>query len=408
MDREKAKVFKKQWHEAVTDGEEQARYQALTSLTAALTPKEVRGRGLARAEITYLLSSLVWLQVHLREHRLVYDDVLKAFAMTSIFFTTDLSGRELSEALAETRAQLADNAALSGRLKPATLAVSKDFWKEVDEFYKARKQDGAGYSRDWDMVVRPLVAHWFKSGVIAPAHLPYPPGTAVVKTEPGNKSAVYSDYRSYRDGWPNQMRYSKLTDPNSINILRFARQWHQQDRPESRYALLRIWSHSHFYPLMLGWDNRAMSSFSDTAGRSWEWRFVSKDMPGSEWSIQKGVKIRVERFKKQFRKQVVVKRDMLLVMGKDEEDLKRLVLGVTFAVQTSPWRTEVDLWKSFVNVNLDFLEGLDMCGWSSGKSNVFVEETITRFTRLPACSSLRSRTLTVVGSRGSGDYKGLH
>ncbi|KAK3725484.1 hypothetical protein LTR37_000454 [Vermiconidia calcicola] len=363
MDREKVKVFKKQWHEAVTNGEEKARYQALTSLTAALTPKEVRGRGLANAEITYLLSSLVWLQVHLREHRLVYGDMVKALAMTSIFFTTDLSGRELSEALAETRAQLADTAR-AGRLKPydrpfqSNSAVSKDFWKEVDEFYKARKQDGASYSRDWDMVVRPLVAHWFKSGVVAPAHLPYPPGTAVVKTEPGNKSAVYSDYRSYRDEWPNQMRYNKITNPNSIDILRFARQWHQQDRPESRYALLRIWTHSHFYPLMLGWDNRAMSSFSDTVGRSWEWRFVTKDMPGSEWSIQKGVEMRVERFKKQFGKQVVVKRDMLLVMGKDEEDLKRLVLGVIFAVQTSPWRMEVDLWKSFVNVDLAFLEGL--------------------------------------------------
>jgi hypothetical protein len=32
---------------------------------------------------------------------------------------------------------------------------------------------------------------------------------------------------------------------------------------------------------------------------------------------------------------------------------------VTWAVQTRPWRLEIDLWRSFVNVDVEFLEGLD-------------------------------------------------
>ena len=82
-------------------------------------------------------------------------------------------------------------------------------------------------------------------------------------------------------------------------------------------------------------------------------------MAGSEWSIQKAVELRVDPFKKQFGKQVIVKRDMLLVMCKNEEELKRYAVAVTFAVQTNPWRLDIDLWKSFVNVDLAFLEGLD-------------------------------------------------
>jgi hypothetical protein len=110
---------------------------------------------------------------------------------------------------------------------------------------------------------------------------------------------------------------------------------------------------------MLGLENRGIMGFEDEIGRHWTWKFVPKDMAGSEWSMQKSIEIRVDRFKKQFGKHVIVKRDMLLVMAKDEEDLKRFAVAVTFAVQTNPWRLDIDLWKSFVNVDLAFLEALD-------------------------------------------------
>lgn len=51
--------------------------------------------------------------------------------------------------------------------------------------------------------------------------------------------------------------------------------------------------------------------------------------------------------------------DLVLVKGVDEADLMKRCTAVTFALQTKPWLREVDLWKSFVNVDLKFLEGLD-------------------------------------------------
>ena len=61
----------------------------------------------------------------------------------------------------------------------------------------------------------------------------------------------------------------------------------------------------------------------------------------------------------QFEDRVIYRGDVILVMGIDASDLLRYVVAVTFAVQTNDWRQEIDLWKSFVNVDLKFLEGLD-------------------------------------------------
>lgn len=110
---------------------------------------------------------------------------------------------------------------------------------------------------------------------------------------------------------------------------------------------------------MLGWDNRINAAFQDETSRTWAWKFVPRDMPGSEWSMQKGVDLRIDPFRKHFGKQVVVKRDMVLVMAKDEGELKRFAVAVCYAIHTKPWRMDVDLWKSFVNVPLSFLESLD-------------------------------------------------
>lgn len=48
-----------------------------------------------------------------------------------------------------------------------------------------------------------------------------------------------------------------------------------------------------------------------------------------------------------------------MVVGVDESELFRNATGVTFAMTTKPWLREEDLWRSFVNVDLRFLEGLD-------------------------------------------------
>lgn len=56
----------------------------------------------------------------------------------------------------------------------------------------------------------------------------------------------------------------------------------------------------------------------------------------------------------------MVRRDSLLVMAKNEDELLKLASAATYAVQTfDTWRLEIDLWRSFINVDLAFLEELD-------------------------------------------------
>ena len=87
---------------------------------------------------------------------------------------------------------------------------------------------------------------------------------------------------------------------------------------------------------------------------------MPKDMPGSEWSIHFNMEQALGKFKRQlhFGKQVLPRRDLIFVMGSDEEELMKLTIGATYAVQARPWIREIDLWKSFINVDEDFLKGL--------------------------------------------------
>lgn len=120
-------------------------------------------------------------------------------------------------------------------------------------------------------------------------------------------------------------------------------------------------------------SSRGGVSFFDPAGRVWEWKFIPKDIPASEWSIHNMVMLRLGFLREQMAmgqgqgqggcgqldERVLHRGDLVLVMGEDERDLLWWCTAVTFALQTKPWLREVDLWKSFVNVDLGFLEGLD-------------------------------------------------
>lgn len=46
-------------------------------------------------------------------------------------------------------------------------------------------------------------------------------------------------------------------------------------------------------------------------------------------------------------------------MGQDQRELKETMLGTVFAMHTNPWRVEIDFWKSFIDVDLEFLDSLD-------------------------------------------------
>lgn len=115
---------------------------------------------------------------------------------------------------------------------------------------------------------------------------------------------------------------------------------------------------------MLGFDNRDNTSFADGAGRMWEWKFIPKDMPYSEWSVHQSARGRIEPYRARlFGKKVVVRKDAFLVMGVDREECRRLTTAAVWAVNTRPWRLEVDPWKSWFGVDLGFLEGLGGRWW---------------------------------------------
>jgi hypothetical protein len=195
----------------------------------------------------------------------------------------------------------------------------------------------------------------YKEGVICNSYSDRSAGQAIAGKE-DDKDDLYFDWRSATDDctFPPEMEDPTKVEPLISRARRFA-----SNHSNPRYAVLRLWSPPHFYPLMLGWNNRDNTSFTDGLGRTWEWKFIPKDMPYSEWSIHHQARLRIKPYAKQFGDRLLVRRDSFLVMGEDQEDLLRLVVATTFAIVTRPWRLEVDLWKSFVNVDLKFLEELD-------------------------------------------------
>lgn len=82
----------------------------------------------------------------------------------------------------------------------------------------------------------------------------------------------------------------------------------------------------------------------------------------SETSIHHTASQRFAVFKKQLGDRVLHMRDLFIVMGEDEADLLKYTTAAIFMIQTEPWRLEVDLWRGFMNVDLDFLEWADGLG----------------------------------------------
>jgi hypothetical protein len=253
----------------------------------------------------------------------------------------------------------------------------KEFWKEWEDV-KKNMEDLDDTPTEWDLSIRPIIAHRkpirtvpmieeppkpniishivYKSGVIRNRADNYFAGQAFAAKEPHRDS--WDLFFDWRGMMALITMPSTMQDPFSIPPFLTTARTFSSKHPNARFAILRLWSAPHFYPLMIGFDNQDGTSFRDLTGRTFVWMFVPKDMPNSEWSMHHTARQRTQPFAKLFRDKVVVKRNAFLVMGKDEEELRRLAMATTYAIQRKPWRWEVDLWKSFVNVDLEFLEGL--------------------------------------------------
>ncbi|KAM5360707.1 hypothetical protein ACJZ2D_013585 [Fusarium nematophilum] len=308
-------------------------------------------------------------------HAFIIQDLVRAFAAVAMFFpeveTTALVTQYIqSSACEEFRNSLLFNPKERGKTRPDRRGRTsykfrdKKFWTKWNEFLKTDRYFADVYPMEWSIAVRPIVAHLYRAGVIAPAYYQNDPecvsGMATANTEPHRPDQLdfFINYEDKYGSFPMEFPPSFITPDQWPELLPRAQKFAKTHR-NARYALLRLWSAPHFYPFMVGLHNRQGTSFLDSVGRSWEWKFVPKDMPGSEFSAHRVAGTRLDLLRSQLGERVDHRGDLILVMGENAADLLKYTTAVMFALQTKPWLREVDLWKSFVNVDLELLEGLD-------------------------------------------------
>ncbi|KAK4504763.1 hypothetical protein PRZ48_002725 [Zasmidium cellare] len=358
LDREAANTFRQQWHEAdLVPGSKERWRNTLDTLKEARklqTPFSV-------PMIIELLKMELWLDYYKSEHRLVWRDMVDALTLASLSFEWSSRNQKIRAAMAPEKLSLLE-AMTDNAQKACGEPYSRScngFDTRPDEFWKEAERELEAHNRKmppkWDLLGRPIIAAWFRAGMIGPSYAPEGSGDVFLIKEEGREDPdIFIDYRGFPDppGPPLDTEYRKIDLVSRASTF-------SAKHEGSRFALLRLWSHSHFWQLQIAGLNREYLAFTDTMGRCWHSRFIPKDMQLSDYSLQATVVERTERFQKQFAGKVVFKRDMALVMGENEEDLRWYTAAVIFALTTRPWKFEVDMWKSFVNVDFGFLEALD-------------------------------------------------
>ncbi|KAF2168271.1 hypothetical protein M409DRAFT_21709 [Zasmidium cellare ATCC 36951] len=358
LDREAANTFRQQWHEAdLVPGSKERWVSTLSVLKEARKLQQPFSVPL----LIELLKMELWLDYYKSAHRLVWRDMADALTLASLSFPWSAQTQQIRAGLGPEKLSLLDDLtdnAQKARGEPYSRSYNgcdarpNEFWNEAQRQLQANE---CRIPPAWDLVARPVIAAWLRAGMIGPAYAPDGSGYVFLVKEDGKDDPnIFINYRTLPDPPDGPLD----TEFRKIDLLACASTFAAKYEG-SRFALLRLWSHSHFWQLQVAGPNREHLAFSDTMGRCWHLRFIPKDMPLSDYSLQATVEERTERFQKQFAGKVVFKRDMALVMGESEEDLRWYTAAVIFALTTRPWKFEVDMWKSFVNVDLGFLEALD-------------------------------------------------
>lgn len=198
----------------------------------------------------------------------------------------------------------------------------------------------------------------YRAGIIQPGNIqPHPeivPGYAFAAEEPHRPGKLDffvryergpEDDVSYPPEWPPMEDWPDLLD---------AAQAFAKAKPSAKFSLLRLWSAPHFWPLMVGPATRQCMAFIDSCGRSWEFKFVPKDLEDSELRAMHATSSRIKFVVERARMHdgvdlsghFVPRGDAVLVMAESEKELLRLSTIATFVMQTKPWLREVDLWRS--------------------------------------------------------------
>ena len=345
-------AFKRSWHQADLEPGAGERYREAVIIIEQMS-KFDEGKHKFR-----FVRDLHFLGVHPHQHRRMVPDMLQARGMMALFFPSSFFESEFGilhkDSLLVNQSERAKNLP-NRRTHASNKFINKKLFEEWDAHW-TQSRYGDDYPLEWDVANRPIIAKLYKTGIIQNSYKPMTPGRAMAAQEPGRENRdFYIDLRVLADSM--KMKSFLELPPSTDHFLITARKFSKQHE-HARFAVLRLWSSPHFYPLMVGLENRVITEFTDGLGRVWEFCFVPKDMPGSEYSIHHASRLRIMPFKHILKEKVLIKRDLFLVMGEDGEDLLKYVVATTFAIQTDPWRLEVDLWRSFINVDIGFLEGL--------------------------------------------------
>ncbi|KAL9568814.1 hypothetical protein ACKAV7_007031 [Fusarium commune] len=384
MERDRAFSFKESFHAGDLEPGYNAKYNLLQETLRAMLKTPHVG---STDWIFFIAEILEWLDLrgdyddYVQDpqypwpHSFIIQDIVQAFAMIAMFFpdsdatklvTMFINSSQCDEFRKSGVFDLEERSKVrpDRRTRTSYKFRDKEFWKEWKEFYKTDRYFADVYPMEWSLTVRPIIAHLYQAGIIAPAYMQNHPevvlGMATANKEPHrpDKLDLFINYEDQYGNFPMEFPPT-FADPSKWpEVIPTARSFSEK-HSTARFALLRLWSAAHYYPFMVGMFNRRNTSFLDSRGRSWEWKFVPKDMPGSELSAHHTTGKRLDVLKDKFGDRVVHRGDLILVMGEDGDDLLRYCTAVAFAMQTKPWLREIDLWKSFINVDFEFLLDLD-------------------------------------------------
>ncbi|KAF3051114.1 hypothetical protein E8E11_006285 [Didymella keratinophila] len=354
IDRQKSKVFKQSFH--LGDAERLAlqRYVEHKYMVDAMDIY-IMENGTLNPEPFELCKTMRMASLF-REERRISDDAFSAYAAIAVFYEgAAFLASEHGEPWRETKLINQAERALhpsDRRTHKSNKTMPKEFWKDWDDLLK-KEERALGdaiddiYPMAWRKALRPIIVKLFKAGVICASYAGSAAGVATAASEPGRELDMYIDYRG---GIPLARIVSQLHDPMPMDRSYLVDKVNKfkAENPDARFSVLRLWSAPHFYPLMLGLDKRPMCSFLDDRGRCWEWKFIPKDMPYSEWSVHQQLSLRLQPYEYVWGAQVWVAKDLIVVMGKDAKECRRFSEAATWAVQTKPWRLEIDFWRSFI------------------------------------------------------------
>ncbi|KFH47713.1 hypothetical protein ACRE_013240 [Hapsidospora chrysogenum ATCC 11550] len=130
------------------------------------------------------------------------------------------------------------------------------------------------YPMDWSLAVRPIIARLYRAGVVAPAYFQndvrLANGLVTANTEPHrpDKLDMFIEYEDRAKNYEHQRIPPGALRPDEWPRLRPIAQKFAGEEQGARFAVLRLWSAPHFYPLMLGLPNRQVTGFLDSAGRA--------------------------------------------------------------------------------------------------------------------------------------------